>query len=293
MQFYATLYLEKNERRTFHWMTGTTKYRAHLRDFAQTLGIPCYGARDEGVFRIHSEESMRPSYMDNMYDQNKTGVVHGNLRGLLPFYDQMNKLFRSTLTPKVGDSSFIRGYTINLLKHARDETPIDVMDFLYNEIRLAMVDRRSLPLAPYIQAFVNRITGLDLPTNVIHPLYKPSIEKIIPGVTTRDLRNMATRDPTPPPPRESRSIMAALKSIFTICQSNSTKVAKLNRRTKKNTLRLKELQRAAGSLTVSPDGSELVPSDEEVFEDPFAPVDSSPIPSASGGDEIEEDEASS
>ena len=78
-------------------------------------------------------------------------------------FDVLQRLFRWTLFPKVGDSSNIRGYLKNLLWHIakQDKKPqkIDVMDLLYQEIRMKMVDRRkSLVYAPFIQAFIDKVT---------------------------------------------------------------------------------------------------------------------------------------
>ena len=93
-------------------------------------------------------------------------VVHGHIGGLLPFFDTLHKLFRWTLFPKSGDSSHIRGYAKNILWFIlhQKKGKIDVMDLLYQEIRRSMVDRRrSLVYAPYIQAFIERVTEKSTP----------------------------------------------------------------------------------------------------------------------------------
>jgi hypothetical protein len=74
---------------------------------------------------------------------------------------------------------------------------IDVMDLLYQEIRRSMVDRRrSLVYAPYIQAFIERVTGKKYTSGKSfkrHGFHKPAVDRPIKGVTKKALRNTAHR----------------------------------------------------------------------------------------------------
>jgi hypothetical protein len=94
------------------------------------------------------------------------------------------------LFPKLGDTSRIRGYAKKnllwfILKMKKGK--IDVMDLLYQEIRRSMVDsRRSLVYAPYVEAFIERVTHKSYTcytTNAKRQgTHKPLIDKPIKGV---------------------------------------------------------------------------------------------------------------
>ena len=110
MQFYATLFLEKDADRHFRWMTKDREYRVPLSKFAEALGIDMVDPTDTNFFRLHDDDFTRkPHELAECYDPSGTvmGVVHGHIGGLLPYYDTLHKLFWWTLFPKEGDSSYI------------------------------------------------------------------------------------------------------------------------------------------------------------------------------------------
>jgi hypothetical protein len=166
LQFYATIFLEKDDAKHFRWMTETKEYRAPLSQFAEAIGIKMVDPDDTNFFRLHEEGFTRkPHELDDCYYPSTNPaarvVVHGHIKGLLPFFDTLQRIFRWTLFPKAGDSSHIRGYAKNLLWFIAKgmKGKIDVMDLLYQEIRKSIVDRRrSLVYAPYIQAFIDHVT---------------------------------------------------------------------------------------------------------------------------------------
>ena len=205
MHFYATLYLEKNDGpRYFRWMTEGEEYRAPLSEFAAAIGVQMVDPGDTNFIRLHDDYlSKKPSELDGCYYPSSrragVGVVHGHVGGLLPFFDTLHRLFRWTLFPKKGDSSNIRGYAKNILWFIlhQQKGKIDVMDLLYQEIRRSMVDRRrSLVYAPYIQAFIERVTGKKYTSGKSfkrHGFHKPAVDRPIKGVTKKALRNTAPR----------------------------------------------------------------------------------------------------
>ena len=102
---------------------------------------------DSNFFCLHDDQFTRkPHELDECYKtaSEVRGVVHGHIGGLLPYFDTLHKIFRWTLFPKAGDSSYIRGYGKNLLWFIvkKKQGKIDVMDLLYQEIRKNIVDRR-------------------------------------------------------------------------------------------------------------------------------------------------------
>ena len=125
MQFYATLFLEKDDARHFRWMTDDKEYRAPLSLFAEALGIDMVDPADTNFLRLHDDHITRkPHELDDCYETatKVRGVVHGHIGGLLPYFDTLHKLFRWTLFPKAGDSSYIRGYAKKFpLVHRKQE----------------------------------------------------------------------------------------------------------------------------------------------------------------------------
>ena len=94
-------------------MTEDKEYRAPLSKFAEALGIDIVDPADTNFFCLHDDDFTRkPHELAECYDPSGRvmGVVHGHIVGLLPYYDTLHKLFRWTLFPKAGDSSYIRGY---------------------------------------------------------------------------------------------------------------------------------------------------------------------------------------
>jgi hypothetical protein len=144
-------------------MTEDKQYHAPLSEFFVALGIKIVDPNYTNFFRLHDDDlKKKPSELDGCYyPPNKaTNVVLGHIGGLLPLFDTLHRLFRWTLFLKSRDTSHIRGYAKNLLWFILKvkKGKIDVMDLLYQEIRMSMVDcRRSLVYAPYIEAFVERV----------------------------------------------------------------------------------------------------------------------------------------
>jgi hypothetical protein len=92
----------------------------------------------------------------------------------------MNNLIRSTINPKDGAASDIKGYVRNVLARLPDGDKFNVPYFIRVELSLAMDDgRRRLPYAPYLMFMIERVTGLRFPKDGIHTVYK--IEKTMPA----------------------------------------------------------------------------------------------------------------
>ena len=77
---------------------------------------------------------------------------------LLPTYDILHRIFRETVAPRAGNKDEIHGFSVDLLFNTflnRDSgTPLDVSDFIWNEMVAAAHSRRVPPFAPYIMALI-------------------------------------------------------------------------------------------------------------------------------------------
>jgi len=82
----------------------------------------------------------------------------GQTADLIPTFEILHRIYRETLAPRVGNWDQIHGYVFDLLKlsHEKQHTDekMDVMDFIYNEMWTAMIDRRSPVYGPYIMMLI-------------------------------------------------------------------------------------------------------------------------------------------
>jgi hypothetical protein len=266
MQFYATLYLEKDDARTMHWMTNGVKYTSNIATFAQALGQP--GLEDMNAKKIHDSPQLNAKDISDLYVDNLEGVP-GTLTGLEPYYITLNKLFRHTLMPKSGDASFIRAYSLNLLNEMKFKEKLHVMDLIYQEIRFAIAEqKRSLPYGPYIQKFIDHVSGAHFYKEVAHGPFQPRAEKApSSGVPSSGPSSSSAKKPSSP---GSSSTLDAIKSLFCFCKRIDRRQEKIRRSQKKSARRQKKIL-AHLNLPVSPEGSEGSSSDDDDdIPDPFS-----------------------
>ncbi|KAK1684263.1 hypothetical protein QYE76_045111 [Lolium multiflorum] len=176
-QFFATLAIKKDEERTMEWMSGSTHCSATLRRFAGILGVPI----DEGR-RLHGPQQTDKNALANLYTS--AGRI-GYTKGLLLIYSQLLRFFRATICPSGGNNDAIRGVLVDLMhlsfKCARDgnevrDYTLDIMDFIFHEIRDAMVSRTTIPYAPYIQLLINNSVTVSEDLSG-YPLVKHHVKK--------------------------------------------------------------------------------------------------------------------
>ncbi|KAK1652962.1 hypothetical protein QYE76_070767 [Lolium multiflorum] len=160
-QFFATLAIKTDDDRTMEWMSGSTHCSAPLHRFAAILGIPAEGGR-----RLHGPQRTDKNQLHDLYTS--AGKV-GESKGLLTIYGQLLRFFRSTIAPSGGNNDAIRETLVDLMylsfRCARDENEernftIDIMDYIFHEIRDAMISRTTIPYAPYIQLLINNTAGV-------------------------------------------------------------------------------------------------------------------------------------
>ena len=96
-----------------------------------------------------NKNTMAPLYETSTFvPGNQTGL------GLLP--NILLRIFRSNIAPHAGNEDEIRGALVNLLVYAHkvhlkeEKRPVDVMNFIYEEIYECIHARKSPPYAPYV-----------------------------------------------------------------------------------------------------------------------------------------------
>jgi len=166
-QFYATVVFDKTPARGMTWMSGNQKLSANFHDFADALE---FDGHRYGFSRNNKASGKRMHIQGAAYDKNEmrdlyddNGLI-GSTKGLLPTYDILLRMFRHSIAPSGGNNDEIRGGLVNLMVYAHEvlmeddpepnSFPIDVMDFIFNEMYDAVMGRKVPPYAPYIMRLI-------------------------------------------------------------------------------------------------------------------------------------------
>ncbi|KAK1663833.1 hypothetical protein QYE76_051992 [Lolium multiflorum] len=158
-QFYATLHIGKSNDIDIQWMTDNHLYKSSFKNFASVLGYPWFGKNSKkGGHRMHEhgvetdKNKLAPLY--------KAGGVPGKAKDLYPLYDILLRNFRCNISPSAGNNDALRGGLIILLYHSylvfhngedyMEDQEIDVMNFIFEEMHYALMEKKVQPHAPYI-----------------------------------------------------------------------------------------------------------------------------------------------
>ena len=297
MQFFATLYFSNDSARTLTWMSGTHQCSAPMAKFSEIIPYPFMDEETvSDEFGIVRESGQRTKdEIAFAYKQEKSFVT-GSIKDLLPLYDTMRHILRYTLTPKAGDSHNIRSSMLDVFVYLHQKKKVDVLDFMFYELRQCVQENKSLIYAPFIQALIESVC----PAKYIAQ-YKTSIPKRnsnwtpaapAPYVPIKKGRNprpedRATYTPgmssTARIPRgkaksvgseaifakgEKKSLFKTLSNMFKMCQSiQRRQIKEINK--EKLVRREQKAARAAAGEEVGP-GSEDVDSEATARSFPMA-----------------------
>jgi hypothetical protein len=197
---------------------------------------------------------------------------------MYPHYNLLGKLFRESIVAKSGDKSAVRGYMVNLMYFTKPSRvkKIDVMDFIYSEIKFGVEEKRAPGYASFIQAFINRVVGEDVMRDhsvKSHGLFTPIF--IRGPMLPEHGKNKDVRE-GPSSPRPSRrsnkqkdsKLQRAIKSIFLMCKSADARAHEANERTKQLAREANARRREQGERV--DDGSSLEASALVVYDNPYA-----------------------
>jgi hypothetical protein len=67
----------------------------------------------------------------------------------------------NTLSIKQGDKGLVRSWLINTLYYFDSDKKIDIMDYMYNELRLCVIERRCCIYDPYLQLLIEQCIGTE------------------------------------------------------------------------------------------------------------------------------------
>jgi hypothetical protein len=81
----------------------------------------------------------------------------GSIKDLVPVYDTLHHILRYTLTPKAGDSHNVRGSMLDVFVYCQERKKVDVLDFMFYELRNCVHENKSLIYAPFVQALIESV----------------------------------------------------------------------------------------------------------------------------------------
>ena len=179
-QFFSTLVIYGDELRTMKWMTGTTMIQSYFRIFGQVLGYAIHGRDTPSGHLIITP--IKPSKATILAPCLTSDGVTGTFSGLSPLYDELVGLFRNSISPSGGNNDNICGHLVPLLAFAHECATnsgsatgykLDVMDYIFHEMTDAMLNRLSIPYAPYIMMLIRHmLPSEDFNIDVVHKAEK-------------------------------------------------------------------------------------------------------------------------
>jgi hypothetical protein len=152
LQFYATAYFENDFARSFKWRSGNRVLSGSMIDLAAITGYEFFPEPEDSYATVvqHSRNKQALAFAYS------SGGTIGRTKGMLPLYHALRQIFRVSLSPKAGSSDEFWGTAIDLLVYAHERTKIDVLDFMFEEMRACVFEKKAGVYAPFIQALIER-----------------------------------------------------------------------------------------------------------------------------------------
>ncbi|CAN6338768.1 unnamed protein product [Urochloa humidicola] len=166
-QFYATVHISANKS-SMTWMADGRRITTNKRAWEERFGIPS-GVHTE----IHSEFLLDDHDKRILYTTAECTL--GQTSGLSPLASIANKIIRTTVYPKSGNT--LHAHNWNLLYHIVEQQPFDIISLIFSEMELLISDRSRtkdlLLYAPYIMGMIMGAFEYDGPRKSRHHSYKP------------------------------------------------------------------------------------------------------------------------
>jgi len=268
-QFYCTVFFHGDEERNMTWMSGDVKVSSNLLEFGKALRIK------PGGYCVHRDDIFSKEDLAFCFPAQKRCTLDTSTQ-MYVFYRQLADLFRDTIMSKAGDLSKIRGYMTNLMYYTKPDKQrkIDVMDFIYEEIRLGVSDRRVPAYSAYVHRFIRHALGDTVYKRVANdrPIQRHELHAIPlldgplpPGFPPPELHSTHQHVPSvsapggssstrPPSKKTKKGITKFFTTMFSVCRDartfshNAQELAKENRR-------IQNADRRAAGHTVEDDDS--------------------------------------
>ncbi|KAG2630403.1 hypothetical protein PVAP13_3KG487100 [Panicum virgatum] len=166
-QFYSTVHISA-DKSSMTWMADGRRITTNKKAWEERFGIPG-GVHTE----IHSQFLLDDDDKKILYTAAEFTL--GQISGLSPLASIANKIIRTTIYPKSGNT--LHAHNWNVLYHIVEQHPFDIIALIFGEIELFISDRNRtkdlLLYAPYIMGMIMRAFEYDGPRESRHQSYKP------------------------------------------------------------------------------------------------------------------------
>ncbi|KAK1620115.1 hypothetical protein QYE76_025632 [Lolium multiflorum] len=138
------------------------------------LALDPNGKEVDQKYNASTKDVLEPLYMPGRC---KLGFTSG----LQPVYDIMLRIYRETVAVKVGNVDEIHSFVIDLMlqTHLRKGKGVkmDVMDCLWNQIFLRMVEKRSPAFGPFIMKLISEVWRQKFDGAILEPFSTLTVHK--------------------------------------------------------------------------------------------------------------------
>jgi hypothetical protein len=137
--------------------------QSNFYEFAQLLNYDFQGYSVPVGQRVH-QHGVQPDKNCLAPLYTSKGKI-GTIKGLLPLYNILLRMFRENISPSGGNRDAIRAALVELifLSHRcfviidpNEDFKLDVMHYIFNEMHDAMLSKRTPPYAPYIMLLIHK-----------------------------------------------------------------------------------------------------------------------------------------
>uniref|UniRef100_J3MVP9 Uncharacterized protein n=1 Tax=Oryza brachyantha TaxID=4533 RepID=J3MVP9_ORYBR len=225
-QFYATAYFEDSEDGTEEHIRSLMEgleYTVTMSHFASILELD---EHDLNKPSLHNEPALSQDVIRRLYMDDNHQVHLGTSKGLLPHFDLLLKIIKTTLSPKSGDKSTLTTrHAALLLRMCSTAQPFNVMKYIWNEIQMIVLDpSNGLSYAPFLHMMIQKIIGFHFKGECEHYAYCPKIPQA-PKITGSKGKPTSSTSQLVHPScgsSSSSSIKRALSAIFGLCKEDGT-----------------------------------------------------------------------
>ena len=166
-QFYSTVHISA-DKSSMTWMADGRRITTNKKAWEERFGIP-----GSVHTEIHSQFLLDDDDKKILYTAAEFTL--GKISGLSPLASIANKIIRTTIYPKSGNT--LHAHNWNVLYHIVEQHPFDIIALIFGEIELFITDRKRtkdlLLYAPYIMGMIMRAFEYDGPRESRHQSYKP------------------------------------------------------------------------------------------------------------------------
>jgi hypothetical protein len=166
-QFYSTVHISPDKSKMTFMADGRI-ITINKRAWEERFGIPGGVQTEIHLQFLLDDDDKRILYTD-------AECTLGKISGLSPLASIANKIIRTTIYPRNGNT--LHSHNWNILRHIVEQQPFDIIALIFGEIELLISDRNRtkdlLLYAPYIMGMIMGASEYDGPRESRHHSYKP------------------------------------------------------------------------------------------------------------------------